>query len=151
MRTLHVSRRLARHVTLALEGITQEMVADFLPSISLIDLQGQPASSFEKFVAVRGLSGHPVTTVDSSMEAQRERERERLSKIEMERKWLEQRQRVRELVKMQRESERVTEREREMQKEREREYQKRVRELRLGDGEWEWETSWRLGREEWER
>ena len=90
VQTLDVPGKLARHVVLALEGIPQEMVADVLPSLDLINLEGQPASSFENFVAARRLSGHPVTIVDLGRERLRlqERERERLKrerKIEMER------------------------------------------------------------------
>jgi len=44
------------------------MVAEVLPSIDLIRLVGQPASSIEKFVAGRRLSGRPVTVIDSETE-----------------------------------------------------------------------------------
>ena len=92
VQTLHVAWKLARHVTLALEGITQEMVADFLPSLELIDLQDQPALSFEKFLALRALSGHPVAIVDLRTEwsreqkkqRRREKQREGLSELEWE-------------------------------------------------------------------
>lgn len=40
VQTLHVSRRLTKHVYLALEDILQEMVAKVLLSLNLIDLQG---------------------------------------------------------------------------------------------------------------
>ena len=67
VRMLHVSGnlKLSRQVVLALEGIPQEMVADVLPSLDWIDLGGQPASSFENFVAARRLSGHPVAIFNS--------------------------------------------------------------------------------------
>jgi hypothetical protein len=61
VQTLHVTRVLAGHVALALEDITGEMVAEVLPSLDLISLEDQPASSIKKFVAVRQLSGRPVT------------------------------------------------------------------------------------------
>ncbi len=66
--TLHVSLGLAGHVALALEDITAEMVAAVLPSLDSIYLSGQAASSVEKFVAVRRLSGRPVTVIDTETE-----------------------------------------------------------------------------------
>ena len=68
MRTLHISWRLARHVTLALEDMTAEMVAEAFPSLDLIYIKDQPASSVEKFVAARKLSGRPVTVLDLDAE-----------------------------------------------------------------------------------
>jgi len=68
MQTLHVSRELAGHIALALEDITGEMVAVVLPSLDLIRLESQPASSIEKFVAARRLSDRPVTVTDTRME-----------------------------------------------------------------------------------
>jgi hypothetical protein len=46
------------------------MVTEVLPSLDLICLDGQPASSIEKFVAAsaRQLSGRPVTTIDTETE-----------------------------------------------------------------------------------
>ena len=67
VQTLHVSRELAGQVALALEEMTGEMAAEVLPSLDLIYLAGQPASSIEKFVAVRQLSVHPVTPFDTEM------------------------------------------------------------------------------------
>ena len=64
VQTLRVSKALARHVALALEDLTEEMVAEVLPSLDLIYLGGQPASSTERFVAVRRLSGRHVTSFD---------------------------------------------------------------------------------------
>ena len=138
VQTLHVSEELAKHVSLALEGITQEMIAGFLPSINLIDLRGPPASSFEKFVALRGLSGHPVTIVDLRMEREREERRE------MERREMRER-----LMKMQTESERNMESPWVRKWVRKREPRVRVRDCKWG---WGWELeSWRTsGREEWE-
>jgi hypothetical protein len=130
VQTLHVSGELARHVALVLERITQDMVADFLPSLGLIDLQSQRASSFKKFVALRELSGHPVTIVDLEMEREMERMVEREREMEMDR-----------MVERERERDRKWVREKEKW-EREREEQ--------GKGEWVYQTG-RLGREWWER
>ena len=60
VQTLHVSHELAGHVTLALENISQETVTETPPSLDLIFLAGQPASSIENFVAARQLSGRAV-------------------------------------------------------------------------------------------
>ncbi len=68
VQTLHVSRRVAGHVAHALEDTTGEMVAEVLPSLDLIYLAGQPASSIEKFVAARQFSDRPVTVVDTDTE-----------------------------------------------------------------------------------
>ena len=71
--TLHVSqelssREISEHVALALESITGETVAETMPSLDLIYLAELPASSIEKFVAARRLSGCPVTVVETQME-----------------------------------------------------------------------------------
>jgi len=68
VRTLHVSRELAGHVALALEDITWDMVAEVLPSLDLIHVVGNPASSIEKFVSARRISGCPVTVIDTETE-----------------------------------------------------------------------------------
>ena len=62
--TLHVSRELAENVALALE----HMVAGAFPSLDLIFLEGQPASSVEKFLASCRSSGRLVTVVDPGTE-----------------------------------------------------------------------------------
>jgi hypothetical protein len=68
-KTLHVSRDLAGHVALALEDIiTTGMAEEVLPSLDLIRVVGQPASSVEKFTAARQLSGRPVTIVETETE-----------------------------------------------------------------------------------
>jgi hypothetical protein len=68
-KTLHVSQELAAHVALALEDvITTGMVEEVLPSLDLIRVVGQPASSIEKFTAARQLSGPPVTIVETETE-----------------------------------------------------------------------------------
>ena len=68
VRTLHVSHRLARLVALALEDIALETVAEVLSSLDLICFEGRPASSIEKFVAARQLSGCPVTVIETEKE-----------------------------------------------------------------------------------
>ena len=70
MQMLYVSREHARVIALALEDIKAEMVAEELPSLALICLEGQPASFVEKFefVAARRLTDHPVTVVDTRNE-----------------------------------------------------------------------------------
>ncbi|KAH9172867.1 hypothetical protein EDB89DRAFT_1905759 [Lactarius sanguifluus] len=68
VQTLHVSRRLAEHVALALEDGTGEMAAEVLPSLNLIYLAGQPASSIRKFLAARQLSDRPLTVLNTKME-----------------------------------------------------------------------------------
>ena len=67
---LYVSQQLAGlvQVTLSLEEITEDMVADVLPSLDLIYLEGQPASTVEKFVIARRHSDHPVTVLDTQLE-----------------------------------------------------------------------------------
>jgi hypothetical protein len=85
MQTLHVSRKLAEDVSQILEDITQEMVADVLPSLNLIDLQGQRASSVEKFITARQLSGRPVTVVDIKRQRVKAKEKERAKEKEKER------------------------------------------------------------------
>ena len=64
MQTLHVSQELAEHIALALE----HMVAGAFPSIDLVFLEGQPASSLENFLAARRIDGRPVTVVDTKTE-----------------------------------------------------------------------------------
>ncbi|KAH9172835.1 hypothetical protein EDB89DRAFT_840034 [Lactarius sanguifluus] len=65
VQTLHVSQTIASRVALALEDITGEMVAEVLPTLDLICLEGLPASSVENFVTARWLSGRPLTVVDT--------------------------------------------------------------------------------------
>ena len=82
VQTLHASRRLAKHVSMALEDIAQEQVADVLPSLHSIDLPGQRASSVEKFITARQLSGRPVIVVDVERERAREGVRTMLERAE---------------------------------------------------------------------
>ena len=67
VQTLRVSRELAEHVALALEDNPWEAEAQMPPSLDLIHLVGQPASSIEKFVTARQLSGRPMTVVDTAV------------------------------------------------------------------------------------
>ena len=64
MKTMYVSQELAEHIALALEHI----FAGAFPSLDLIFLEGQSASSVEKFLAARKFSGRPVTVVDTEAE-----------------------------------------------------------------------------------
>ena len=68
VQTLRVSQGLAGHVALALEDITGEMVTEVLQCLDLIYLVGQSASSIEKFVAARRLSGRPVVVIETETE-----------------------------------------------------------------------------------
>ena len=72
---LHVSRNLARYISQTLEDIPQEMVADVLPSLISIGLEGQRASSVEKFIAARRFSGQPIIVIDFKREMEKERAR----------------------------------------------------------------------------
>ena len=73
--TLRVSRNLARYISQTLEDIPQEMVADVLPSLISIGLEGQRASSVEKFIAARRFSGQPIIVIDFKREMEKERAR----------------------------------------------------------------------------
>ena len=53
VKSLYVSKKLAEHISLVLEDITEGMV---LPSLDSIRLTGQPASSVKKLLARRRLS-----------------------------------------------------------------------------------------------
>ncbi|KAH9170325.1 hypothetical protein EDB89DRAFT_1979147 [Lactarius sanguifluus] len=68
LQTLHVTQQLAGHVALALEDITEGMVAEFLPSLDLIYLAGQLPSSLEKFAAACRLADRLVTVIDTETE-----------------------------------------------------------------------------------
>ena len=65
--TLRVSRALTGYIALALEDVT-EMASDVLPLLKLICLDAKRVPSIEKFVAVRQLSGRPVTIVGTMTE-----------------------------------------------------------------------------------
>ena len=68
VQALYVSRQFGWFIALALEDITGEMVAEAFSSLDLLCLEGQSTSSVEKFVAVRQLSGRPVTIVSTEAE-----------------------------------------------------------------------------------
>ena len=68
MQTLHVSPELARLVAIALEKLTAEIVAEASPSLDLICLEGQPASSVQNFITARQLSDRLVAVVDTEAE-----------------------------------------------------------------------------------
>ena len=66
--TLCVYQELAAPVSLSLQDITEETVTEVLPSLGLICLEGEPASSLEKIVAIRRFSDHPITVVETREE-----------------------------------------------------------------------------------
>ena len=68
VRTLYVYQELATPVSLALEEATSETISEALPSLGLICLEGEPASSLEKIVAIRRFSDHPITVVETTDE-----------------------------------------------------------------------------------
>ena len=68
IKTLHVCKELAKPVARALDDPMEDMVAEVLPSLDLIRLQGQPGSSIKKFIAARQLSGRPVTVIKRKRE-----------------------------------------------------------------------------------
>jgi hypothetical protein len=69
VRMLKVRGRLAERMVCTLQDITEETpVTGLFASLELIYLQDQPASSVEKFVALRKHSGHLVTVVNSETE-----------------------------------------------------------------------------------
>ena len=64
---LYSSKQLAAHIALALDDVGGEMTTDVLPALASLSLQDQPVTSVEKFLAVRQLSGRPVTFVGSGV------------------------------------------------------------------------------------
>ena len=68
VQTLHGSHRIAGHVALVLEDIARDTVAEVLPTLNLIYLAGQRASSIDKFVAARRLYDRPVTVIETEAE-----------------------------------------------------------------------------------
>jgi len=62
--TLHVSEKLARQVANGLASVTEQIVAEVLPSLHSLFLEDEPVTSIERFATVRLLSGRPVTIVD---------------------------------------------------------------------------------------
>lgn len=67
MQALYVSRKFTARVASALKPISGEEVADAFSSLYLICLEDEPASSVEKFIAVRRLSGRPVSVVGTEV------------------------------------------------------------------------------------
>ena len=63
LETLRTSGPLSEIVVAALEDYTEDMVAKVLPALQLLNLQGHQLTpgALEKFIAVRELSGRPVT------------------------------------------------------------------------------------------
>ena len=61
VKMLYGSRQLATHIALALDHVGGEMSTEVLPALTSLLLEDQPAKSVEKFLAVRRLSGHPMT------------------------------------------------------------------------------------------
>ncbi|KAN0135580.1 hypothetical protein V8E53_006471 [Lactarius tabidus] len=68
LRTLEVSGKLTEDIAYTLERIAEEMDADVLPVLDSIHIGDQPVSCIEKFLAVRRLSGRPVTIVETRAE-----------------------------------------------------------------------------------
>ena len=63
VQTLYIPEELSGQIALALEGVAGDMVTHVLPALSLLCLENHPASSVEKFVAVRRDSDRLVTIV----------------------------------------------------------------------------------------
>ena len=68
MRTLHVSMELAGPVSRALEDFTADTVTVIMPSIGLICLEGEPASSLENILAIFQSSDPSITVVGTTDE-----------------------------------------------------------------------------------
>jgi hypothetical protein len=68
MQILDVSGQLAVFIATALERITTAMVIQIFPSLDLIFIEDQPASSVQTIVAACQLSGRPVTFVETRAE-----------------------------------------------------------------------------------
>jgi hypothetical protein len=64
VKTLHGSKQLAGHIALALDSVTEGIVTEALPALDSLSLEDQPVRSVEQFIAVRRLSGQPITFVD---------------------------------------------------------------------------------------
>ena len=67
LQALYASPVLAGNIGRALKSVKDEVVAETLPLLDLICLEGQ-ASLIEEFVVVRQLSGRPLTVVDTEVE-----------------------------------------------------------------------------------
>ena len=64
VKVLHGSEQLAGHIALALNDVNGEMVAEVLPALDSLWQDDQQVRSVEQFLAVRRVSGHPVTFMD---------------------------------------------------------------------------------------
>ena len=60
VKMLHASEQLAKHIALALNDVSEELLADVLPSLNSLWLDDQQVTSVEQFIAVRRFSGNPV-------------------------------------------------------------------------------------------
>ena len=56
VKMLHASEQLAKHIALALNDASEELLADVLPSLISLWLDDQQVTSVEQFLAVRGFS-----------------------------------------------------------------------------------------------
>jgi hypothetical protein len=65
VKILRVSKQLAGHwhVALALEDITGEKLAETLPALHSLYLEGQPEAYVAQYIAARKISGHPVNVL----------------------------------------------------------------------------------------
>ena len=69
VRTLFLREQLAWHVSHALQVIDDGMMAtEVLPALDTLCVEGQFASSVNKFIAARRESGRPVTFVNTEKE-----------------------------------------------------------------------------------
>ena len=73
--TLHLSGDMVTYIASALEDITEEMVTEVMPALHLLWLdeedrtdEDKPVGSIERFLALRQLSGCPVTVVNTKDE-----------------------------------------------------------------------------------
>jgi hypothetical protein len=65
VRTLFVSRQFSGHVSRSLENIPAVMATEILPSLDMLCVEDQPASSIRRFIAARSKSGRPVAIINS--------------------------------------------------------------------------------------
>ena len=63
VKTLHISKQLAGHIALALDGVDGESVTEVLPALTSLSLEDHSVISVQKFLAAREISGHPVVFV----------------------------------------------------------------------------------------
>jgi hypothetical protein len=65
VQTLFVSKEFAGQVSRSLDDIPEVMATELLPALDMLCLEDQPVSSAHMFIATRGESGRPVTTVNT--------------------------------------------------------------------------------------